>query len=626
MKTIRRLYFYLVAFISMEVVLWGLIGLARSIFSDVVGGANKLAQALAMILVGMTVFGIHWWAAQRSARADVEEYASGIRAFFLYAVLFALFAPIAQSVWALLNRFLLEVFDLSVRNALLGGRQKLSDNLIAIVMNGAIGAYFWQVLRDDWLKVNDKGALRLTRRIYRYLWVLYGLAMSVGGTQQVLRYLLGRIAANPSDLPHHEWFMNGLALLLVGVPLWVWTWKVVQDALDEHGERNSLLRLGVLYFLSLSGVVVVLSAAGVVVKELLDLLFGNTVTFKALMNGVRGPLAIGIPLGAVWAYYGHWLQRDLAAVPDAPRRASMNRLYAYILSLIGLVATFSGVTMLLSFFIDMTRGTSFGSSSALTGSLATLIVGMPLWLRAWRPMQSEALAEGEAGIHARRSLTRKIYLYIAIFVGVVGGMIAAVQFISLLLEALLDSPARYFISNALDALELLILFGALLAYHWKTMQSDGNYQHAAQDVESAPFNVLYLADAADPLALQLASAMEKESQRIKLIVQPAPETDVPVHALLLPEDVALGADETLKAWLSQFNGSKFIVQPEAGEWLWLQNPAEIAKALRQLAEGESLQLSKKSPGWMIAIYILAGLMAFEILFFLVVIVFDSLAF
>ena len=31
MKSIRRLYFYLVAFISIEVVLWGLVGLLRSI-------------------------------------------------------------------------------------------------------------------------------------------------------------------------------------------------------------------------------------------------------------------------------------------------------------------------------------------------------------------------------------------------------------------------------------------------------------------------------------------------------------------------------------------------------------------------------------------------------------------
>ena len=32
MRTVRRLYFYAVAFVSLEVVLWGLIGLARSHF------------------------------------------------------------------------------------------------------------------------------------------------------------------------------------------------------------------------------------------------------------------------------------------------------------------------------------------------------------------------------------------------------------------------------------------------------------------------------------------------------------------------------------------------------------------------------------------------------------------
>ncbi len=37
MKTIRRLYFYAVSAISMEVVLWGIITLLRSIFN-----ANKI--------------------------------------------------------------------------------------------------------------------------------------------------------------------------------------------------------------------------------------------------------------------------------------------------------------------------------------------------------------------------------------------------------------------------------------------------------------------------------------------------------------------------------------------------------------------------------------------------------
>ena len=45
MNTIRRLYLYAVAFISLEVITWGLISLARSIFSgDQIGSdAAQLA-------------------------------------------------------------------------------------------------------------------------------------------------------------------------------------------------------------------------------------------------------------------------------------------------------------------------------------------------------------------------------------------------------------------------------------------------------------------------------------------------------------------------------------------------------------------------------------------------------
>ena len=57
MRTIRRLYFYAVALISLEVVIWGLIGLLRSIFSSrLVSTANVLAQALALVLVGLPIF------------------------------------------------------------------------------------------------------------------------------------------------------------------------------------------------------------------------------------------------------------------------------------------------------------------------------------------------------------------------------------------------------------------------------------------------------------------------------------------------------------------------------------------------------------------------------------------
>lgn len=621
MKTIRRLYFYLVAFISMEIVLWGLIGLARLPFSSSVGGsANDLAQALARIVVGVPVFGIHWWAAQRSAHANDEEHASGVRAFFLYAALFALFVPIVQSVWAVLNRLMLDLANIPLTRAIVGGSQNLADNLIAILMNGIIGAYFLQTLRKDWEAVSEKDSLRLTRRIYRYLWVLYALGLSIAGVQQVLRYLFSSLAAGTSS--SEAWFINGLALLIVGAPLWYWTWKNAQDALDEPGEQRSLLRLGVLYFLTLASVITVLTSVGNILYEILEALF-NSDSFQEMFGGIRGPLSVAIPFGAVWAYYGGWLQRDLDTVPDAPRRAGMKRLYAYILAAIGLAASFSGVVMLFSYFIDLLRDTEYLSTDLLSGAIAVLVVGLPLWLRTWRPMQTEALADTEAGEHARRSLIRRIYLYVAIFAGVVGGMIAAVRLISLLLEALLNNPGRYFAASSLDALQMLVLFGILLAYHWQKLQADGKRKSAKLDEKRAAFNVLYLTNADDPLALQLASVMKKECPEINLLVQPTPETDTDVHALILPEDGLLTNDAKLTAWIAQFSGSKFIVQREANEWFWVEKPAQIARSLQALAEGEDVQLKQKTPGWMIAVYILAGLMVFQILLLLTIFVVDS---
>ncbi|MBC8336526.1 MAG: hypothetical protein ISR59_10950 [Anaerolineales bacterium] len=635
MKTIRRLYFYAVAFISMEVVLWGLIGLARSIFSDSVGGGvDQLAQALALILVGVPVFGIHWWAAQRSAKKDAGEHESGVRAFFLYAALLALLVPLVQNGLAFLNRLILTAFDLSVSRAVFGGSQNLSDNLIAALMNALLATYFISVLRADWQSVKDSISLQITRRIYRYIWVFYSLIMSIAGVQQILRYLLSPSATSSTYYTDDVWFANGLVLTLVGVPLWLWTWKVVQDSTSDEAERTSLLRLGVLYLLSLSGVIFVLSVTGIVVNNFLQMILGEISSFQELMREINEPLSIGIPLGAVWAYYGYWLQRDLEALPDAPRRAGMNRLYTYILALIGLGATFTGITLLLSFVIDTTIGTGVWVGNLrpqLASSLATLIVGLPLWLLTWRPMQAEAFASDDAGNHARRSLVRKTYLYLILFIGVVGGMIAAVQLASLLFEALLGATPSGFTTDLLNTLQMLILFGGLLAYHWQSLRRDG--MHASENLEKkhADFTVMLIDDGSGTLANQLAAAMEKESRQLKLLIHPADKsipakTGKSVQAVILPENLALEPTEKLRAWLRQFNGSKLIIpseSSEASDWLWMKSASDAAKAVRQLAEGERLKLASKSPGWMIVVYILAGMMGLEILFFLLVIVFDG---
>ncbi len=635
MKKIRRIYVYAVAFISMEVLLWGLIGLVRSIFSDTVGGGvDELAQALALVLVGALVFGIHWWMAERSAKADAEEYASGIRAFFLYAALLALLIPVVQNGLAVLNRLFLDLFEIPISRAFLGRSQSLSDNLIAALMNAILAAYFINIVRRDWKEIQERSAFTLMRRIYHYIWVLYAVGMSILGTHQIFRYLLGLLEKSATYLTSYAWLANGLAVTMIGVPLWVWAWRKVQNALNEPGERASLFRLGVLYFLSLSGVIFVLSAAGIMVNALILMLLGEVETFRAFIQEIAEPLAVAIPLGAVWAYYGDWLKRDIDTVPEAPRRAGMRRLYYYILSLIGLTAAFTGVANLLSFVIDSAFSGSVwvgGLNERLAGSLATLIVGFPLWFYAWRPMQAEALASDEAGEHARRSGIRRVYLYLALFAGVVGGMVAAVQLASLLFEALLGAPPSGFTNDLLNALQMLVLFGGLLAYHWKNLQRDGERRSEILDDKRTQFNALFITDSNGTLPPKLASAIEKESQGINLIVHPlgeelSAETRESVHAVILPENVALDSPETLGMWLRQFDGSKLILTSESSEWLWMRDPSDVAKALRQLAEGEKVNISHKAPGWMIAVYILAGLMGAQILLILFFATMDNLGF
>ena len=114
MKSIRRLYFYLVAFISIEVIVWGLIGLLRSIVDRTVsGGADALAQALALILVGVPIFLIHWLWAQRAAARDDEEKTASLRAVFLYVILLATLIPVAPAT----SPIAMEVGIMPSRNA-----------------------------------------------------------------------------------------------------------------------------------------------------------------------------------------------------------------------------------------------------------------------------------------------------------------------------------------------------------------------------------------------------------------------------------------------------------------------------------------------------------------------------
>ena len=633
MRTVRRLYFYAIATVSLEVVIWGVIGLLRSIINNAIGGqASLLAGSLSLVLVGTPVFLVHWWAAQRGALRDSEERAARERSLFLYGVLLGVLIPIVQNGLAISNRVVLDILGLQWA-PLVGKGQTWSDNLIAMAVNAGTAAYFLNILKADWKASAAGNSLAEVRRLYRVIWTLYGLGITLLGVQQVLRYLLFL----PTSISGSVSFFlaDGLALLVVGPALWVRSWSVLEEAAHQPGERESWLRLVVLYLLALAGVGTVLTSTSIVLYDLLRWLLGASQTFSGFLQSIGSPLAAAVPLAGVWAYYSRRLRMDIEGLPEPPRRAGLRRLYTYILAAFGLGATIFGLNQLLSFIVDAAISQSLGSEALrglLSTALSTLIVGLPLWWATWRPMQREAGQLDDAGDYARRSLVRKSYLYLALFAGVIGVMSFAGQALYLVINQLMGSASDNLLQSELNALHALVLFAIWLAYHVSVLRGDGRLAEQTLTERHQRFPV------DGSFGREISDAMRRLAPHIPISVlalaDGLPEGGMPeVKAVILPATLATRPPEALRAWLADFGGQRLITPAAEPGWQWVGTTArtgreqaqQTVQALRQMAEGQPVRIAPPASTWAIVGYVLGGLFALEMVFVLVAIIASSLS-
>ena len=619
MKSIRRLYFYLVASISIEVVIWGLVGLLRSIIDKTVsGGADALAQALALTLVGVPIFLVHWlWAQRVSARED-EEKESTLRAVFLYAILLGTLIPVAQNVLSFIDRSLVQVAGLGTARAFASFRdQTLADNLIAVMMNLVVAFYFWNILRGEWATLKEKENFTEVRRLYRYIWMLYGLLMTVMGVQQILRFIVF-IPSNILGELGREIVFNGLALLVVGVPVWVYSWRVIQDSLTDPAEMGSNLRLGIIYILALGGVITVVTTLSMLVNTIVTRLLGADWTTQYFFQQISGPISIGVSLGMVWAYYGYWLNRHIEGIGDPVRQAGMKRLYYYILAFIGLVVSFVGVATLITFIIDVTTSVSYLMStlnrSTLTTAISSLVVGIPLWVLTWRRMQIQALAQDELGDHARRSVIRRFYLYLALFASVIGGMVTAVALVYQLIRvALTGTVDSDFVKTLLNIIQLLFLFIVVLIYHLNVLRADGTSLSDVLVKKQSEFS-LVIVDTGGGFVDSVKAALYKLDAKVQVTVAtPKEKPQGEFGAVIFSGSLMVN----VPAWIRSFEGSRIIVRNEASDLVWAEDAVQAAESVQRMAEGQDVQKKKQTrSAWMYVMYVFAALFAIELLFFL----------
>ena len=181
------------------------------------------------------------------------------------------------------------------------------------------------------------------RRLYLYLVALATLVMASIGLGRVVHVILVEgyeaLVSLPVLLPAESglWrpaMREGLALALVAVPVWAYHWLHA-----ARGDFGSTLRWVYLYgFSVLSGAVTVMVATGIIINGTLTWLLGISTEETAgshfrFLPGAVVTLSVGFGL---WGY--HWMVARSEADDPAHEDQAARRVYAYIMSALGLAA------------------------------------------------------------------------------------------------------------------------------------------------------------------------------------------------------------------------------------------------------------------------------------------------
>lgn len=639
MRTIRRLYFYLVAFISLEVVMWSVITLARTLFDAATLNniGDQIAGGLAFLIVGLPMFLFHWRFIQRDAQKDTDERSSRLREIFLYGVYLATLIPIAQNSIAIFNRIMLAVFGLDNTFAFLGSQQTLQDNLIAILVLGILFLYFHNVTRGEWSANVAGNNLPDTRRLFRYIWMLYSLVLLVFGVVFILEYIF--FTPTGFGNPTRELLANGLAITLVTAPLWAYNWLVIQHSLIVREEADAYLRLVVLYTLTLGGIIVTLFSAGWVISIILKaILEQEAISAADLFNRLSSTLALAIPMGVIWAYFGNSWNKTIEQNANLLRQSALRRLYAYVLALLGNISVFFAIQQLFGVLIDIVMGQSTGLANfadSISNALAMLIVGLPVWLRHWPKLQTEAATSDESGDHARRSIIRKAYLYLVMFSLVVGMMAAAGTLLYNLISTLTvenpGSPLYDFLHDS-KTLSIIVIW---LVYHFLALRGDGKAAQAALADQHASFPVGILANG----GAMDAAAIQENLQRIAPQI---PVTSLSMEtlagqnlqeykALVLPAGLVTAMPVEMRGKLDGYTGKRLVVPETTEGWIWqgmnrqsrLNSAKETARLIRLLAENQPAQPAPANNPLTVIAYIFASIFAVQVVFTIIAVIISA---
>ena len=330
---------------------------------------------------------------------------------------------------------------------------------LAVIGTAIHGAFIWR--RRSVGAGRDPG-IGTPRRFYFYSISFIALMLLVSGVTMVLMSLLDELFGDPVIRDVTTRLATGLALTIVGVPLWAFHWRFAQRSTVTHpAERRSILRKLYLYVTLGVALGFLASTAYRAIEWMLGV--GDFPTFSWASVLVWAP---------VWAY--HWRAASAETPETTLETLGIRRLYLYLASALGIAMLAGGAGFLLHVFLLEGYSAAFEASVIGSGSeglwretarsaLSVAVVGGAIWWVHWTVFASTD----------RGSALRWIYLFVA---AIGGGVITALVGFGIVLDTLLTwilgasgEPAGSHFRAAPDGLAALAVGVAMWVYFRRRM-------------------------------------------------------------------------------------------------------------------------------------------------------------
>ena len=547
LPAVQRAYFYVVLLVAIHMIVLGIANLIRVgaeialnapsggftglpfVFADFNRPREQYREqaslALALLLVAVPAWYLHYRAADSAARRSSHERGSALRSAYLQIVVLVsalLVFGYGQRVLHLVLQAML-VGDSTFFPLEPSWEARAAGALaMAIAAAGAL-VFHLRVAAADRATgaVGGRAAeigdfVRYALALIGLLFFAFSLASTLAGLWQRLLFSFPEPTFPPGipsrPVPSRETALlfdlsNALPGIVSGLALWLAEWLPAQRAALRAGdaERISVARRIAIYLVVALSAVVVLVGLTAAISALLARALGSRISDADLGRQLGSPILFAAVFGVVWWYHRRVVEGEATRETEAARAAGIRRAYYYLIAAIGLAMAAIGAAGAIGAVGSGWLGLMNHEPGETATWIALVLVGGPAWAFHWRA-QRRRLDDDE-----RRSLQRRVYLYLAILGSVAAVLVFGSALLFNLLKGLLAFRFDLALWHDLWHFSVDTAVGAVaLAWHFRLVRADRAALAAAGLEET--YHVTLLVKAADRAAAQARVAAALQGQ------------------------------------------------------------------------------------------------------------------